>query len=684
MILQYRDASGLLPSLFVGKKTAFREDDRSHRSDPTDVQHRQGRIPVARAMERPATTYTTGMTSDQLIFSFSSDDECAGVRSTDSSGILLRSALPPAAAQKDRQRGVDGARREASRGSSCSQRRSSGLSTRVSRKNGSKGSGPLKSAPFHFGAWGEGGAQPTVALVVQALVQAFHDDAYMGTCLAAVSVPSGAGSSSDATPALVVEDAKGALQCKIPLSSALLTRDPQRPQYVFVARQGEGSSETDRWTLMFQGQQEVTRFFAAATTTLAASQRLLPFAADPPAGVSAAAVAAHKRGWVTLYESPPPAPAPASDGPKAPVEVSTSTVERGAETLVAYTLWRLERTAAGLLIVGDVVEDVPKESAAAVAVGAGRWIHRLEESLVGMRQGSTKIVCFVSPEASKRHLGPDAPLLVACVTCVDVSPAPPAAAHVDPGTVAARPTEMIQGTCDTSSTEVQATLAALQQQIASLQHSFSQLGGGSAAARPSNESHTLRGSATVIGLEQTVMVRGGSKTPVGCRRSTTSVDPATARLCVRSMKRLCNDIFQDVQQGLGADRELPAEVLQRVVNVVAKSVHRCGEAHLLKWKRRAFGDDDRSPLPSVPRESSRTDWTPLRQNDRNLPYRRQGRWLAGRCSSGSQAGQSFASGMEDGDDESSVFRTPPPRAAVLLGSQDFRGFPTPPPLLLDD
>lgn len=541
------------------------------------------------------------MSARNLIFSDSSDDEGARNRSGDSSGILVKSSLPPSGPSI-------GGREKAplkediagSRGSSSSQLRHSAnrLSSRVSRKN-SKGSGggsgkPLVTSSFNFAAWVGGAAQTTVTVVEQALVQAFKGESYMGTCLAAISVPhypvNAAGSSPTSNgsatageaPSLVVEDSKGVLLCKLSLATAVLTQDPQRPQYVYVEEGGPApaggnslptvdsvlpptatTGEPSRWTLMFQGQQEVAKFFVSSTTALAASRSLLwPCQQGQKA--------------VTLFQSSSSSSSSTSRSLAAPPTSSSSSalssaataaaagaagagagpslaVRQGCEVHVSYTLWRLEHvvssptTSSPAIRVSDVVEDVPREAGVKVTVGDGAWIRGLEEALVGMTPGSVKVICFPAaaytdftaaaaaaaahggqglherrPSSSVRRsvLGstgsgvePHA-VLAAWVSCIHVSPAAVAATPKGRRDTSKRTASQPHVHRDPVVTprgavpapqNLQETLASIQQQIASLQQCVTQISATASAGgeegRPT-DSMGRSASSSVIGAEE--------------------------------------------------------------------------------------------------------------------------------------------------------------------------------------
>lgn len=797
------------------------------------------------------------MSARNLIFSDSSDDEGAGARSGDSSGILVKTSSlsrPPSGPSSKEKVAPPKDDLAGSRGSSSSQLRHSAnrLSSRVSRKN-SKGSGggkPLVTSSFNFSAWVGATAQTTVTVVEQALVQAFRGESYMGTCLAAISVPNtttsttgtslpgsapvspkmkdGSEAAESAAPSLVVEDSKGVLLCKLSLSTTVLTQDPQRPQYVYVERDvpqggtqaqgdhaagGKSSTAPERWTLMFQGQQELTKFFVSSTAALAASQRLL-------------APCQQSQKAVSLYQSP------AGHSTSTSATTTTSTgggclvpARRGCEVHVSYTLWRLESISSpaaaalsSMLRVGDVVEDVPKEVGMKVIVGEAAWIRGMEEALVGMKPGSVKIVCLPAaayteytataaaaaaaaassgsgqsgserrPSSVRRgllgsgggssSLGPLEPhtLLAAWISCIGVTAGVPrpTSRHRDSSKSAALthcdPTAL--GNVVSTPQNLQETLASIQQQIASLQQCVTQISSSSATAAyhespsfasPRMDSMSGRSisssaaataaddctptSGNVAGLDQTVMVapRRRSKTPMitqplrrqgsscgstaASGRSTGEAEAAMAQSCTRSIKRLCNDIYLEVERTLssssssgGCEAEtgdgvdatfaglsLCEEDRQRVLDLVASCIHRKGQDYVQKWKRRAAaaagspvrngsGVDalaERSPAPCVPRELSNS-WTPLRHvTDPNAvsdPHLGRKAPAANHATQLRAARRVEMSGslapsvdIDDAATEGScsVFRTPPPRAAMRLGSQDYRCSPTPPPLNFD-
>lgn len=644
------------------------------------------------------------MRTGRLIFSDSSDDEeGAGNHSTDSSASPLKlSHAPPAAALPQRHTTKEAAAagqqwETGSRGSSCSQLRNSRLSTRVSRQSSKSRHKPGFGSPFSIGSWGESGRGTLSTVVEQSLVQAFKGEMYVGTCIASISasVPRSSSSSLSSTiptsPLITVEDAKGNIQCQLPLTSAVLTPDSARPKYVFLDDSGVSGGE--RWALMFQGQGEVTRFFVCATTSLAVHQQLIPQHVDD---------APENASLLTLFNSSSPSPlittTTTSTNSK---ECEGSPLVRHGETVqVSYALWQLSASPTGLLGVGELVEDATREAPARVTAGEGRWLFGLDAVLVGMKRNDIKVVCITARSVDlpisyvssgwglkgkeKTKDGTGLWRGVAWISCVGVPHFPGPALEPPP---TAPTTALAEAEGDgaaashRSSLELQETLTAIQRQIMSLQHSFTQmpLGGRSIPQGDQNveKEHLVSGSPVCDALNQTVLTR--AKTParqIGRGGAVATEGP------IRSVKRLCNAVYQDIEYSLDS---FSPSVRTAVLEVVANSVQRCGGMEIARWRKQARAVEDRSPPPSLPRDY--TGWSPLKEaGDPNVV---NGRSAAGKAktragprrqmSSGSRAGQS--SGMDEFEERSgSAFATPPPRPAVLLGSQDFRGSPTPVPL----
>lgn len=562
----------------------------------------------------------------------------------------------------------------------------------------------------------------SVHMVEQALVQAFQGDVYIGTSFAAISFSF----TSGMVPSLVVEDSKGSLLCQLGLDMVNLRQGAGRPTYLFVEQ-----DSVKRWSLMFQGQKEATRFLVAATVALGAFQKRVS-----SNGAQQTAV--------TLYETHFSSGSPDNASGK-PADLL---IERGAEVNVSYSIWGVEKAMIhsdalaeqGILQVGtETLEEVSREAPTRVVVGQHVILEPLEEALKGMSQSSGKIICFPSemfPQAllekrSSRKVpleSTEAPLfLVAWITCVSVISTKSKSYQLDENQRGTATSTIELPRAEGAPADIKDTLSVIQHQLATLQESLSYLNGsqvlqpeedGAAHISAADQEGADVGADT--GLNETIFGSiERSKTPVGPRASVSTyagsakegvhIDPAVSKMCLRSMKLLCNDIFNEIQANLmptsdKALNEEETEERERILTLIENAIRRKGEEHMEKWKRRVARGEP-SPYPTTPRQDGGQKWkgTSTRPNSRhrnpggvvgNAQGKSLGRgplpWSQGLYRGLSGGSQFRAASNQNAGDEGagwerscSTFGTPPPRAAMLLGSQDFRLSPTPVPLHMD-
>lgn len=548
-------------------------------------------------------------------------------------------------------------KKSGSRGSSSSQVRGSQLSTRVSRRNAKRSTSKPQAPPFEFPLNSSDTPVPTAEVVStltvleQVMVQVFKGKSYVGACLASVSLLP---SSNPAAPSLVLEDSKGTLQWEVPVNAAVLEQDFKRPQYLHVKLPSQ-PGETARWTLMFQSQLKASKFIACAMASQAVSEDRISLRSDATQPV-------------VVFECP------------SRNEEETK-AQRWSEAHLTYTVWKLEGSTLPSISVGEVIEEVTKDTNCRCVIGEGQWVRGLEDALIGMTAGSSRIVYYQTEASGSARQQPTQKgrrgvRCIAWVSCAYVAspiiPPPPAPSELQRSphrlSTYSYSTTTTNTTTDdpTHPQNVQSTLATIQKQIAFLQLSMQC---NNTAMDDDGDLSPLGATAMQMDLHDSDAAR--PRSPVA-KRCSSSSNGAPKAIGARSVKRLCNDIYQEVETALQSvftscrkDQCISNQDVQNLIlGTVADCIHKCGEQHLTQPASDACA---RSPIPAAPKIIREDYETPLKNWERNA---------LDHCGKSSAAG-SYT--RDDRETSGSLFQTPPPRAAVLLGSQDYRGSPTPTP-----
>ncbi|RNF12522.1 peptidyl-prolyl isomerase E (cyclophilin E) [Trypanosoma rangeli] len=229
---------------------------------------------------------------------------------------------------------------------------------------------------------------------VQAVTLAYRGETSVGACVVAVCVPHA--NAPIATPLIAIVDREKRPQCRVTVDRNLqFIQNGSSPQYAFLYDPSLGS----HWTLMFKGRRECTEFSSALYTTLHYME--MSIGTVPPFVE-----------WSNETKV---------EGGEPQLEAS-----RGGVVAISYMAWLLRRVpGTSFFSLGKMVEDVSPLAPCEVVVGGGNLMAGIEEALIGMQKGTSRLV-FVPPKKTDVRMGMGNPevsptdTVVVHLTCHDV------------------------------------------------------------------------------------------------------------------------------------------------------------------------------------------------------------------------------------------------------------------------
>ncbi|PBJ73699.1 hypothetical protein BCY84_13675 [Trypanosoma cruzi cruzi] len=230
---------------------------------------------------------------------------------------------------------------------------------------------------------------------VQAVTIAYSGDTSMGACVVAVCVPHA--NAPIATPLIAIVDREKRPRCRVPMDGGLqFLQNESSPQYASLYDPSLGS----HWTLMFKGRRECTEFFSAVHTTVHYTE--VDIGAAPR--------------FVEWNNE--------KNAEEGALQVKLASGDVASISYIAWLLRRMPGTR--FFSIGKMVEEVPPEAPCEVLVGDGSLMAGIEEALVGMQRGASRLV-FVPPKKTSIRMGMGNPevspsdTVVVHLTCQDVA-----------------------------------------------------------------------------------------------------------------------------------------------------------------------------------------------------------------------------------------------------------------------